>query len=295
MSIRKILVPLVARYDAEALKQVSEASLRAGLQLGQVFGAHVAVCCFSAAWHNPKDNLVFGIPGAAIEQLLKEIDKRNEQCFWYARSLFDRLAEEFEPHRSEDPDPTSGFTVSFREISEEIAKAAAEEARLADISVLAALPEPDHDLHRRLLEALVSDSGRPLLMVPTDHKELRLSHLVIAWNDTAESARALAAANTFMATAEDVSVLSIREKEATTAGKSWLESYLGWHREGARLVEAELGGRKLAEALREETAALDADLLVMGAETRGRLRQLVFGGVTGAMLSQPGLPTLVID
>ena len=114
MSIRKILVPLVARYDAEALKQVSEASLRAGLQLGQAFGAHVAVCCFAAAWHDPKDNLVFGIPGAAIEQLLKEIDKRNEQCFWYARSLFDKLAEEFEPHRSEDPDPSAGFRLVFK-------------------------------------------------------------------------------------------------------------------------------------------------------------------------------------
>lgn len=57
MTIRKILVPLVGRYDAEELKQVSEATLQAGLNLGRDLAAYVEVCCSAAAWHDPREQL----------------------------------------------------------------------------------------------------------------------------------------------------------------------------------------------------------------------------------------------
>jgi nucleotide-binding universal stress UspA family protein len=294
MKFRKILVPLVARYDADALERVSETALRAGLQLGQALDAHVAVTCFAAAWHDPKESLVFGIPGGAIEQLLDEIDKRNARCFSHARTIYESMVKEFEADRCDIPRAKVGFSVSFREITEEISLAAGAQGRRADIAVLAALPKKHLGLHRQLLEALLSGSGRPLLVVPQNHRKLKLKHVVVAWNDSVEASRALFAAGSFIDAAKRVSLLCIREKKGDNFSDA-IESYLGWHRPDAKVVRAELGRRSLPQALRAEVKALDADLLVMGAETRGRFRQLVVGGATDAMLNDPDLPIFMMD
>ena len=47
------------------------------------------------------------------------------------------------------------------------------------------------------------------------------------------------------------------------------------------------------ETIIEETTAEDVDLLVKGAYTQNRLRQLVFGGATRHILSHAELPVLM--
>ena len=47
------------------------------------------------------------------------------------------------------------------------------------------------------------------------------------------------------------------------------------------------------EALLKKTHELGADLLVMGAYTRSRLRQMLLGGVTSHMLEHADLPVFM--
>jgi nucleotide-binding universal stress UspA family protein len=45
--------------------------------------------------------------------------------------------------------------------------------------------------------------------------------------------------------------------------------------------------------LRDQASILDADLVVMGAFKRSRLRQWVLGGVTSSMLAETSTPLLM--
>jgi nucleotide-binding universal stress UspA family protein len=53
------------------------------------------------------------------------------------------------------------------------------------------------------------------------------------------------------------------------------------------------GGRKIGVALLEEAHAAGADLLVMGAFTRGRVAEFVLGGATREVLAAADLPVLM--
>ncbi|HLO75247.1 MAG TPA: universal stress protein, partial [Magnetospirillum sp.] len=58
----------------------------------------------------------------------------------------------------------------------------------------------------------------------------------------------------------------------------------------AQVVHA---GSHAGVVLLEQCADLDADLLVMGAYTHSRLRQLILGGVTRHVLSHAQVPCLL--
>jgi len=53
------------------------------------------------------------------------------------------------------------------------------------------------------------------------------------------------------------------------------------------------GKRSIGDAILEEAAALGADLLVKGAYTRNRLRQIIFGGATQHVLKYAAIPVLM--
>lgn len=295
MPIRKILAPLVGRYDAEELAEVSETTLRAGFALGRDLGAHVEVCCIAAAWHDPEDKLSAGIPGSAIEQLMAAIDKRNEESFWFARGLFDKVAEEFAPQRDTEPGPDGGFSASFFEVTGEFGHVAAERGKLADLMVIAAKPESGHGRYDRLLYDLLTESGRPLLIVPAGEPALSLEKVAIAWNGSAEAARAVALALDLIRAAAEAVIITVHEDGIPAAGPQDLADYLAWHGVKTRVVEGEGSGRDVGDLLLQEAQQAGAGLLVMGAYTRGTLRRIVFGGATKKMLASPSLPLLMVD
>ena len=56
----------------------------------------------------------------------------------------------------------------------------------------------------------------------------------------------------------------------------------------------EQGSRRVRDILLDEAAAMAADLLIIGAYSHSRMRQVVFGGVTEHMLDHAELPVLMI-
>ena len=51
--------------------------------------------------------------------------------------------------------------------------------------------------------------------------------------------------------------------------------------------------RTVARAILEESTSLGGDLLIKGAYTHSRLRQMIFGGVTNEILATAALPVLM--
>jgi nucleotide-binding universal stress UspA family protein len=141
------------------------------------------------------------------------------------------------------------------------------------------------------LEAVLLDSGRPLLIVPPGGAADFGGPVAVAWNGSVEASRAVAAAMPFLLAAPRVTVVAVGEDDQPAALAQGLARFLAWHGLQAETKAVRAGEEGVGSAL---LAALgDAGLLVMGAYTHSRFRQLVFGGVTRHVLANAGLPVLV--
>ena len=58
-------------------------------------------------------------------------------------------------------------------------------------------------------------------------------------------------------------------------------------------MSVELDGRTTGEAILATAESLGCDLLVKGAYTQSRLRQMIFGGATQHVLAKATLPVLL--
>ena len=143
------------------------------------------------------------------------------------------------------------------------------------------------------LEAALFESGRPILIAPPAPPQQLGEVVVVAWNGSTETARTIALAMPFLSRAETVVVLSV--EEGMVPGPSGAEIAQGLVRNGiaARTQQIRAGERSVGAAILEECAAQGADLLLKGAYTHSRLRQMIFGGATSHILGAAELPVIM--
>lgn len=117
--------------------------------------------------------------------------------------------------------------------------------------------------------------------------------VVVAWNGSTETACTIGLGMPFLAGAKKVVVVTV--EGGTVPGPTGEQVANHLVRNGvnaqARLIQP--NDRTPGEALLEETAALGADLLLKGAYTHSRLRQLIFGGTTKHILAVADLPVFM--
>lgn len=166
-------------------------------------------------------------------------------------------------------------------------------ARLNDLTVL---PIPETDcFDRKYLEAVLFDSGRPTLLLPSGHGRKRLQALktvVVAWDFSREAARAISDALPLLKLSEQVRVLTVLgEKHIQTTSKTDdLEKYFNSHSVKFVLDETKLKGHTIGECLCSYVSDADADMLVMGAYGHSRFREFALGGATRALIADAPLP-----
>jgi len=107
-----------------------------------------------------------------------------------------------------------------------------------------------------------------------------------------EQARATALAMPVLMKAERVTVLTV--EGGTVPGPSGEQMALHLQLNGvpAKALTARAEGRSAAEVILNQAQALGSDLLIKGAYTQSRLRQMIFGGTTRHILSHAALPVL---
>ncbi|MFZ1814610.1 MAG: universal stress protein [Rhizobiaceae bacterium] len=159
--------------------------------------------------------------------------------------------------------------------------------------------DPDHPESGELnLGALLFESGRPVLMVPyTWSSQFDPKRIIIAWNNTREAARAAFDALPFLARAQEVEILLIdpESNEEHRASMQGSELALALDRHGirAQIVNQPSGGIPIGEAIENRITESAADMVVMGAYSKSRLRELLFGGATRTLLSSMPVPVLL--
>ena len=132
-----------------------------------------------------------------------------------------------------------------------------------------------------------------MLSPPAPPKQIA-TNVLIAWNGSTEQTRAIAFAMPLLQQAESVKVLTI-PGGAGVPGPSGEQLTRSLARNGivATLLTVELDGRSTGETILATAASQDCDLLIKGAYTQSRLRQLIFGGATRHILANATLPVFM--
>ena len=144
-----------------------------------------------------------------------------------------------------------------------------------------------------LLEAALFETGRPILIAPPVAPREIGKTIVIAWNGSDETARAITCAMPFLALAEKVVVLET--DVSMVPGPTARDVTIHLRRNGisAEAVSTEVGRRSAGIAVHEEAQSQGADLLIKGAYTHSRLRQMIFGGITSYIMDATEIPVLM--
>jgi nucleotide-binding universal stress UspA family protein len=148
---------------------------------------------------------------------------------------------------------------------------------------------------------VVARAGRPILVLPRKFarrrpNERQLGHrILIAWNASAESARAVHDALPFLRSAEEVTVLFVNEHRDRIGAQrlvASLAAHLCRHGVKVRPEVMHVADAWPARIILDRLSELDANLLVMGAFSRSRLKEAWFGGVSDELLHAVAIPVL---
>jgi len=173
-------------------------------------------------------------------------------------------------------------------------------ARYADLAVIGQPPrgEPAEAFSTAVADAVVRSCGRPVLFVPYvgEYKTVG-ERVMIAWKDSRESARAVADALPLLKDAKKVFAVAIapddNENLRELQSDAHVSAFLRRHEVEATVRRLAVPDIDAGELLLSQAADFNADLIVMGAFTRPRLSDFVWGGVTRVMLSSMTVPVLM--
>jgi nucleotide-binding universal stress UspA family protein len=143
------------------------------------------------------------------------------------------------------------------------------------------------------IEAGLFETGRPILIAPPSPPERIGENVLVAWNCSTEQAHTTALAMPVLKKARRVVVLTV--KGGTVPGPSGEQvcAYLARNGINAEQITVSPEGRSTGEAILAQAATLGCDLVVKGAYTQSRLRQMIFGGATRHILAHSNLPVLM--
>ncbi len=144
------------------------------------------------------------------------------------------------------------------------------------------------------VEAALFESGRPILIAPPTAPKSLGDNIVIAWNRSTETARVTAHAMPLLHRASKVTVLTVEGGLAPGPSGDELVRCLRSNGIAAQGMASEAtSARGAGEVILRRAAELGCDLLVKGAYTQSRVRQMIFGGATSHILAKAELPVFM--
>ena len=168
--------------------------------------------------------------------------------------------------------------------------------RVFDVIVMNRSDRNATGLHNQAINSGLFESGRPILLAPPSLPDQIGANVLIAWNRSTEQARATAFAMPLLQKADRVTVLSvIGGTEVSGPSAEQITQYLRRNRIGAELKTAELDGGSTGETVLATAQLLGCDLMIKGAYTQSRLRQVIFGGATQHVLENAMIPVLLAN
>jgi nucleotide-binding universal stress UspA family protein len=188
-----------------------------------------------------------------------------------------------------------GVSWDYKQMTAEVSGAMIHESNLNDLIIMGHPAEPKR---RALANSHIGDTLMhvriPVLVIPDNHKTFDFRNVaMVAWDGSREAANALRQAVPLLAMAKEVHLVTVEDEKEVLFPATDASEYLSRHG-----IKSELHDRKADEIMTEYeldryAKNLDAGYLVMGAYSRNRAREYLFGGVTRYMLHDAAMPLLL--
>ncbi|MDP7452811.1 MAG: universal stress protein [Arenicellales bacterium] len=168
-----------------------------------------------------------------------------------------------------------------------------EYARLFDLAIVRRNLDDKGSFWQTTAEAVLFESGRPLLLVDNAIPSTLGQNIVIAWNGSTEAGRSITASAPLLEAAEQVTVLSVTDGMVSGPSGADISDHLRVRGIAAHEQTIDRNGGSIGQAILSFAERINADLLIKSAFTHSRLRQLVFGGATREIMQNSTLPVLM--
>lgn len=277
MDIKDILVPLFGDPEDEVLIGIVEA-------LPQLAGAHVAATLVAGV-PDPifvGDGLVGGMAAAEFLTTL-QAEAKATQARLLAHLRRTDLAFEQRLALGQVQSVCDQLTM---------------QARHADLTVMTRPAAHAPGMRHEIVEAVLMNSGRPVLVVPPDWSpKAGMRRLFVAWNAGREAARALGDAAPFLSDAASITVGTI-DARPTYSGHGEapgvdIATHLARHGFAVDLKNLDSLGADKGASIVAAAQSVGADLIILGGYGHSRMRQAIFGGVTRTLVETSPVPLLL--
>jgi nucleotide-binding universal stress UspA family protein len=281
MSMKAILVPT---QNHDAMQSALETALLLARRHGSYiegFALRLAIAELIGA------DMAGGIP---IETFKSDSIEEAKQ----AREVFEAFMQKHDVPRASGTPASLSF--GWLEEAPEGESFVGSYGRVFDVIVMNRPDANSTGVYYRAIETGLFESGRPLLLCPPSPPRQVGTNVLVAWNCSTEQARATALAMPILQKADRVTVLSVTGGTGVPGPSAeQLMQYLQRNGVFAEPMRVDAAGRGTGEAILAAAESLGCDLLIKGAYTQSRLRQMIFGGATRHVMANAALPVLLAN
>lgn len=286
MPIRTILLPLRE-------SDMSEHLLESGMIAAKAYQAHLDVFYVHPKASDMMPYATLGLTRAMREQVAASAGQASKDQADRLKTLFHDVRERSglpeRTRREFDGTPAADWSEAHGVRSEEVAR----RGRLADL-ILTPRPERS-DPPPKTFEAILRDTGRPVIMLPRGTTTRAASgHVLIGWNGSTEAASAVAASRAVLRAASRVTVLVSTKRQHMRPHGEDVVDYLRCHGVAAEYRVVDMGRGRVGETILRQCQELDVELLVVGGYSRTRVQEMFLGGVTRYLLRKAPLPVFMV-
>ena len=242
-------------------------------------------------------------PAQRHEQSIAELGQGSAEAITrtnrHIRKSMDEAAERLRL-ALEELKPEFGLEVEWRCLDGVGSIVVPQHARFADLCVLSQdVSAAATDTGYTFSEQLLFVTGRPVVFIPANGSFDTLGrHILVAWNSSRASTRAVNDALPLIERADQVTVLAVNPGEfAERYGALPPEQMVEHLRRHGASVEGiwlnNIPAGSIADTVLAEARKVGADLIVAGAFGHPRLWEKMMGGVTRDLLARMNLPLLM--
>jgi nucleotide-binding universal stress UspA family protein len=227
----------------------------------------------------------------AAQEFAENLEREQEKAEKLARQKFDDLLAQHRIDYQEYALPADLPTAYWRVVE----GVATEEIELngAAYDLIVAARSADNVASRPLIEAALFGTGCPVLVAPPTAPTVIGENIMIGWNRGVPAARVVRFAMPFLGVAARVEIFSVDTGAKKGTSAQDIARYLAWRDIKTELNSVPPDQRSVGEMLLSEAETSGADLLVIGAFSHSRLREMILGGVTKHILERAELPVLM--
>ncbi|HUC72082.1 MAG TPA: universal stress protein [Stellaceae bacterium] len=232
----------------------------------------------------------FSISSEVDRTLEREGHDRRDQARRLFRDFMSAQGVPIGPVAPENPGPSA----SWREEDGRQNAVVGMSGRVYDL-IIVEQPEKLASIAEATLEDALFESGRPVLMVPSNPPPAMGEVIAVAWNGSTETALTVALGMPFLKQARHVAIVAVGPQHMPEPGPEGEELARTLERHGIDVSLRTAVGRQKpqGESFLKEALAAGADMLFKGAYTQSRIRQMIFGGATRHIIMEANLPVLM--